>query len=437
MVRTRATDTSPVALIPEIERTLSSLRKTRRALFLEEGADVTREFVNRYGIPNFNQSIGVDETMAESTLDKLIAPDMEQPTRAITFPALPEGQSFELKTGVVNLLPKFSGSALEDPIKHLEEFTEMCTSLKPSNLTDVQMMLRVFVFSLKDAARDWYHTLPAKSIADWAAMKKVFLEKYFPITKSSQIKKQITNIEQGFDESLYDYCERFNRLVKSCPYHNIANHDLILSLFNGLKKEDRRHVNSSCGGSILQKTYTEAIAIFATLAEDSRACSDRSAADRLPVRAAGVENDDLAVIKEELKRVKLKLTNQQVKACELCLDEFHPTDACPTLQVEEVNAIGGFQGQQRNRYEGGYNNNNQQWNRNNHPNFSWSNPNNALNPPAPSQFAQRPPAPSQSQQPSIEDLMQAMVKSNAAVNETMSKLGQAQLQMTQVHKTTT
>ena len=107
-------------------------------------------------------------------------------------------------------------------------------------------------------------------------------------------------------------------------------------------------VNSSCGGSILHKTYTEAIAVFSTLAEDSRAYSERSAADRIPVRAAGVENDDLAVIKEELKRVKLKLTNQQVKACELFLDEFHPTDACPTLQVEEVNAMGGYQGQQRN-----------------------------------------------------------------------------------------
>ena len=88
-------------------------------------------------------------------------------------------------------------------------------------------------------------------------------------------------------------------------------------------------VNSSSDGSILQKTYKEVIAIFSTLAEDSRAYSERSAADRLPMCATGVENDDLAVIKEELKRVKLKLTNQQVKACELCLDEFHPTDASP------------------------------------------------------------------------------------------------------------
>ena len=101
-------------------------------------------------------------------------------------------------------------------------------------------------------------------------LKKLFLDKYFPAIKSNQLKKKICNIEQLPNESLYEYFERFKKLVKSCPYHGYANHDLILYLHGGLREDDRRMINSACGGNIIKRTYEEAIDIFATLADDSR-----------------------------------------------------------------------------------------------------------------------------------------------------------------------
>ena len=146
MVYTRSTDLSPFVLDPEIEKTLRSVRRTARTLFPEQDEITTKE----------NKRV---------TLESLTAPNLEQQTNVVKFPELPSGTRFELKTRVVQLLPKFSGLATEDLIQHLDTFLEVCASMKPLDITDDQMRLRAFAFSLKDLARDWYHSLAPRSVS--------------------------------------------------------------------------------------------------------------------------------------------------------------------------------------------------------------------------------------------------------------------------------
>ena len=409
MVHTRSTDSSPFVLDPEIEKTLRSVRRTARTLFPEQEEEMT------------------DEEPKRVTLESLTAPNLEQQTNAVTFPALPSGTRFELKTGVVQLLPKFSGLATEDPIQHLDEFLEVCASMKPSDITDDQMRLRVFAFSLKDLARDWYHSLAPGSVTTWVELKKAFLQKFFPAIKSNQLKKKICNIEQYADETLYDYFERFKKLIKMCPYHGYENHDLILYLHGGLKDEDRRMINSACGGNILKFTYEEGMQIFATLADDSRQYNSRT--NRRSVAEMGkVDQDEFALLKEEVRRLKLKGTPQQAKACEICHDDLHPTDACPTLQ-EQVNAVGGFQ--PRPRYDPYANQYNPGWR--DHPNFRWRDQEQQQQPPQqqgpPRQFVPRPQAPIQGAPNQLEDMMRTLMQSNVVMNENIAKLSACTLQL--------
>ena len=90
------------------------------------------------------------------------------------MPALANGVNFELKSGVINLLPKFSGLAGEDPIMHLSEFHDVCMGTKPSNVTEEQIKMRAFGFTLKDAARAWYYHLPAGTIDTWEKLHRRF-----------------------------------------------------------------------------------------------------------------------------------------------------------------------------------------------------------------------------------------------------------------------
>ena len=100
------------------------------------------------------------------------------------------------------------------------------------------------LFSLKDKANEWFFYLSPGSIATWADLKKVFLEKYYPATVSASLKKHISNIEQATEESLYEYWERFKKLCTSCPYRGYADQDLILYFYGGLNNDDLRMVDA-------------------------------------------------------------------------------------------------------------------------------------------------------------------------------------------------
>ena len=54
------------------------------------------------------------------TLKELAAPTLDQQPLGITYPPLEV--AFELKSGMIHLLPTFHGFAGEDPNKHLNEF---------------------------------------------------------------------------------------------------------------------------------------------------------------------------------------------------------------------------------------------------------------------------------------------------------------------------
>ena len=114
------------------------------------------------------------------TLRELTAPDLTQQPLCITFSNLNENTSFELKFGLIHLLPSFHGLSGEKPHKYLQEFEVVCSSTKPPGVTEDQIKLRAFSFSLKDSAKNWLYYLLASSITTWVQLNKKFLEKYFP-----------------------------------------------------------------------------------------------------------------------------------------------------------------------------------------------------------------------------------------------------------------
>ena len=112
MVHTRATNSALLAFDPEIARTTHFERNFLRNL---------QEDIQAFVIENM---------AANQTLRQLTAPDLETQRLGITLPALDAGVHFELKTGFINLLPKFHGLANEDPIMHLSEFHDICLCSK-------------------------------------------------------------------------------------------------------------------------------------------------------------------------------------------------------------------------------------------------------------------------------------------------------------------
>ena len=139
----------------------------------------------------------------QPTLKELVVLVLDQQPLCIVYPALKT--VFELKSSLIYLLPTFHGLAEEDPKKHLKKFHIVCSSMKPAGISEEQVKLRAFPFSLTDFAKGWLYYLPSGSINTWTEMTRTFLEKYFPTSKAISIRKEICGIRQLSGETLYEY----------------------------------------------------------------------------------------------------------------------------------------------------------------------------------------------------------------------------------------
>ncbi|KAL0419096.1 UNVERIFIED_CONTAM: hypothetical protein Sradi_1323100 [Sesamum radiatum] len=303
----------------------------------------------------------------ERTINDMTSPDLNQQPLCTEYPDLEV--NFELKSGLVHLLSTFRGLAGEDPHKHLKEFYVVCSGIRPQGIPEEQIKLRAFPFSLADQAKDWLYFLPLGSITTWNDLKRQFLEKYFPASRATTIREEISEIRQFAGESLFEYWERFNELVKNCPHHQIPYHLLIQYFYEGLSSMDMKLIDAASGGALFNKTPTEArnfISIMTFNTQQFRIIYDDPPRKSNEVSIAAFD-DRLNELTSPVKKIAVGRT-QHVKACGICTLTGHATDMCPTLQeslTEHVEAIGEFFGQQRRRYDPFSNTYNLRWK--NHP----------------------------------------------------------------------
>ncbi|KAL0393210.1 UNVERIFIED_CONTAM: Retrovirus-related Pol polyprotein from transposon.6 [Sesamum radiatum] len=222
--------------------------------------------------------------------------------------------------------------------------------MRPHGITDEQLNLRAFPFSLKDKAKDWLYYLPSGSIETWADMKQQFLQRFFPASRATHLRKEIYGIRQLNGESLYEYWERFKELVASYPHHQFTESLLIQYFYEGLSRMDRRMVDAASGGALIDKTPDEAQHLISTMAENYRQYGYHT--DKGAPKVNEVNTNDLAEKLSELTVFVHQLAagqRQETIVCGICSNIGHPTDACPSLQegvMPNVNAVGhhgGFQ----------------------------------------------------------------------------------------------
>ncbi|KAL5179924.1 hypothetical protein HKD37_01G001143 [Glycine soja] len=185
--------------------------------------------------------------------------------------------------------------------------------------------MKAFPFSWADTAKDWLYFNPA-SIKSWNDMKRQFLEKFFPASRTTTIRKDISGTRQLSGETMHEYRDRIASSM------------------------ERSMVDAANGGTLMDKTATAARQWFFNMAHNSQQFSTRV----LPSR--GVHDETLAADYYGLENQITELTSlvkqldigqhQQVqeanipppRACGICTSLKHPSDACRTLQETEPTA---------------------------------------------------------------------------------------------------
>ncbi|GKE71610.1 reverse transcriptase domain-containing protein, partial [Tanacetum coccineum] len=117
--------------------------------------------------------------------------------------------------------------------------------------TSVKLML--FPFSLEGAARIWLEKEPPRSIQTWDDLVSKFINKFFPPSKTTNLRNEITRFQQRFDETFYEAWDRFNDLLRACPHHGFSELHQLDTFYNALNSNDQDSLNSAAGANFLDK----------------------------------------------------------------------------------------------------------------------------------------------------------------------------------------
>nr|GEW19122.1 reverse transcriptase domain-containing protein [Tanacetum cinerariifolium] len=105
----------------------------------------------------------------------------------------------------------------------------------------------LFPFSLEGAARIWLEKEPPRSIFTWNDLVSKFINQFFPPSKTTNLRNEITNFQQPFDKSFSEAWDRFKDLLRACPHHGFSKLHQLYTFYNALNLKDQDSLNSIAG----------------------------------------------------------------------------------------------------------------------------------------------------------------------------------------------
>ncbi|GJS69854.1 reverse transcriptase domain-containing protein [Tanacetum coccineum] len=192
---------------------------------------------------------------------------LQAPTKgygeAIVIPEI-NADHFEIKTDLLQLVKasSFHSFERENPHTHINNFKRITSTLRFRDVPNDVIKLMMFPYSLEGAARVWYDKEPPNSILTWEDLVTKFVNQFFPPSKTTHLKNEISRFTQKFEETFSEAWEGFKEMLKVCPHHGFTELTQVHTFYNGLNDNDQDSLNAAAGGNLLSKTTREALNII-------------------------------------------------------------------------------------------------------------------------------------------------------------------------------
>ncbi|GJU17594.1 RNA-directed DNA polymerase, eukaryota, reverse transcriptase zinc-binding domain protein [Tanacetum coccineum] len=190
----------------------------------------------------------------------------------------------------------FSRNKNEDAHDHVDRVLNIVCLFNILGVSQDAVLLRVFPITLTRSAKIWVDRLTPGAVNTWDLIKKAFIQRYCPETKTAKRLEDIHNFKQESDKSLYQAWERYNDLLYKCPAHDINSHQK---------------------GPIPSMTPTQALTAIQTMVDhshkwhegtSSRNISRNSNTDGLAATVSKLDNlgHDMKKLKENVYAIQVK-----------------------------------------------------------------------------------------------------------------------------------
>ncbi|XP_075492457.1 uncharacterized protein LOC142530508 [Primulina tabacum] len=179
---------------------------------------------------------------------------------------------------------------------------------------------------------EWLRDLPVGSIATWDGLVEVFMHKYFPPTKITQLQNKITSFRQRDGESLNSAWARFKKMLRMCPRHGLSIGQQVETFYYRVDPPVRSMLDAAANGSLYRKTPTATLEIISNMAESNVGWQD----NRREKKVGFFEMDALTAITAKLDG----LTHQMAQ-----LQTNRSTLVKPVNQIQgNAEIVGGSSG---------------------------------------------------------------------------------------------
>ncbi|GJV15453.1 reverse transcriptase domain-containing protein [Tanacetum coccineum] len=200
------------------------------------------------------------DTMADQrTMAELLRAPTEGYAEAIMVPLI-LAEHFELNHSLINMMTLDQISRLEkdNPHDHIHWFNKITSTIKYKDVPNSAIKLMLFPFSLMGAARRWLEKEPPRSILTWEDLVSKFINEFFPPSRTTNLRNEISNFQQPDQDSLNsaaggNLLERRTQDVltiieNKSKVHNSRNKSIVSQVKSS-------YVNSSSSSEIAKLTH--------------------------------------------------------------------------------------------------------------------------------------------------------------------------------------
>nr|GEW18577.1 reverse transcriptase domain-containing protein [Tanacetum cinerariifolium] len=158
--------------------------------------------------------VEVEPMVDNRTMEELLQAPTEGYGKAIIILEI-NADHFEIKTNLLQLVQAnpYHGFERENPHTHINNFKMITSTLKFRDVPNDVIKLMMFPYSLEGSVRVWYDKEPPNSILTWEDLVKNFMNQFFPPSKTTHLKNEISRFIQRFEETLGEAWERFKEML--------------------------------------------------------------------------------------------------------------------------------------------------------------------------------------------------------------------------------
>nr|GFA90494.1 reverse transcriptase domain-containing protein [Tanacetum cinerariifolium] len=132
-----------------------------------------------------------------------------------------------------------------------------------------------------------------------------FINQFFPPSKTTYLRNEITNFLQKSNETFNEAWEHFKDLLRQCPHHGFSELHQLDTFYNALNPNDQDALDSVVGGNFLDKIPRECLSIIESKSKvrysGSRVTDVRANANALPPSSSYSNSFDLQQIAASLE----------------------------------------------------------------------------------------------------------------------------------------